>query len=109
MPRRIFVFWENPIFRDSVRLLLDHPDVEWVGASSDYAAAMEGVQDAKPDTLLIEGTDGQLPAAVIDLLEASDCSLRLIMFNLNDNRLSVYHFEQWLVADEGDLIRLVLR
>jgi len=108
MPRRLFVFWENPIFRDSVRLLLDHPEVEWVGASSDYAAAKEGILDTKPDTLLIEGTEGRLPAAVIDLLDACNYSLRLIMFNLIDNRLSVYHYEQWLVADEGDLIRLVL-
>jgi hypothetical protein len=32
--RRVFVIWANPIFRESVRLLLRHPDVEWVGELS---------------------------------------------------------------------------
>ena len=56
--RRVFVIWMNPLFHESVRLLLSHPDVEWVGATSDHAAAHEQIMKLRADTILIEEGEG---------------------------------------------------
>ncbi len=59
--RRVFVVSKHPIFRQSVRLLLDHPDVEWVGASPDCTAARSEIIDLQPNTILVEETEGKIP------------------------------------------------
>jgi len=29
--KQVYVIWTNPLFRETVHLLLDHPDIELVG------------------------------------------------------------------------------
>jgi DNA-binding NarL/FixJ family response regulator len=106
--RRVFVVWTHPIFHESVRLLLNHPDVELVGATSDYGAAQREILGLQPDTVLVEEPGGSLRAEVMGILEASPWSVRVIGLSLEDNSLSVYHREQRTVAQSDDLLQLVL-
>jgi len=106
--RRVFVVWKHPIFRKSVRLLLDHPNVEWGGASSDCAAAQSEIMDLQPDTILVEESEGKVSTDAMEILEASTWNVRVVSVSLADNRLSVFHREQKTVGQAKDLLHLVL-
>lgn len=105
--RRVFVIWTHPIFYESVRLLLNHPDIEFVGATSDYGAAKDEVLGLQPDTILIEQVSGGVRPEVIGILEDSPLSMRVIGLSLADNELSIYHREQRTIGHSEDLIRLI--
>lgn len=109
MPRRLFVVWTNPLFRDSVRLLLDHPEVDLAGTTSDYVAAKEAIMNLKPDTILVEEVEGIVPTNLMEILETNHFNLRLISINLDDNRLRVFHRQQWNIVQAEDLLRLILQ
>lgn len=106
--RRVFVVSKHPIFRQSVRLLLDHPDVEWVGASPDCTAARSEIIDLQPNTILVEETEGKIPTDALEILEASTWEVRVVSVSLDDNSLSVFHREQKTVGQANDLLDLVL-
>ncbi len=106
--RRVFVIWSNPLFHESLRLLLNHPEVEWVGATSDHAAAHDQIVSLCPDTILIEEEEGgNAPAETLEILEASSADMRVIRLSLVDNELKVYHREQRTVGRAEDLLRLI--
>jgi hypothetical protein len=109
MSRRLFLIWTSPLFRDSVRLLLNRPEVEWVGMTADYASAMETVQILNPDTILVEEIDGVIPASIMEILETTTFDFRLIGVSLSENKLSVYRCEQWMITEVEDLVNLVLQ
>jgi DNA-binding NarL/FixJ family response regulator len=106
--RRVFVIWTHPIFHESVRLLLNHPEVELVGATSDYLAAQDEILSLQPDTVLVEEVGESVRAEVMEILEASSWSVRVIGLSLADNSLRIYHREQRTVAQGEDLLQLVL-
>lgn len=109
MPRRLYVVWTNPLFRDSVRVLLDHPEVDLAGTSSDYVAAKEAIMNLKPDTILVEEIEGVVPTNLMELLDVNHLNLRLISVNLDDNRLRIFHRQQWNIVQAEDLLRLILQ
>jgi len=107
--RRVFVIWTHPLFYESVRLLLQHPDVEWTGATSDRVAAQAQIVSLRPDTILIEEEEGSnAPAETLEILEASSADMRVIRLSLADNELRVYHREQRTVGQTEDLLHLIL-
>lgn len=108
MPRQLFMVWTNPMFRDFVHLLLDHPEIEWLGTTSNYASAQETIHMLHPDTIIVEEVEGGLPAKLIELLETESAPVRLICVSLDDNRLQIYSRENWIVSEAGDLLRLIL-
>ena len=109
MARRLFMIWTSPIFRDSVHLLLDHPEIEWIGSTSNYTFIQENIQILRPDTIVVEEVEGALPATLIELLESEITIVRLISVTLDDNRLKIYTRENRAVGEAGDLLRLILQ
>jgi DNA-binding NarL/FixJ family response regulator len=109
--RRVFVIWIHPLFQESVRLLLNHPQVEWLGSTSDYESAPDQIMALQPDTILIEEDplDTSKNFELVGLIEATDWELRFISLNLDDNHLKIVHYEQGLVGQAGDLLHLVLK
>lgn len=108
MSRRLFMIWSTPIFRDSIFLLLDHPEIEWLGAASDYEAVQEEIHQLHPDAIVVEEVDGGLPDKVIELLETNNSVRQLICVSLEDNRLRIFTRENKAVAEASDLLQLVL-
>ncbi len=108
MSKRIYVVWTNPIFRDSVGLILDHPDIHWVGKTSDYGLAKESISRLKPDVILVEEVESSIRSPFLAFLEASSFDAQLIIINLNDNTLKIYHRQEWNLVREEDLLKLVL-
>ena len=106
--RRLFVIWAHALFYDSLRLLLDRPGIELVGAASDYAAAREQIVSLRADTVLVEENEaGDIPDATLSLLEAGPACVRIIRLSLADNELIVYHREKRLVGKTDDLLHLI--
>jgi DNA-binding NarL/FixJ family response regulator len=107
---QVYVIWANPLFRDSLRQLLDHEDILWVGASSDFTDAVEGISRLRPDTILIEEAEGKTTmSAFMKIVEQINWNLRVIGVSLNDNEMSIYEHAQQTVGNSEDLIRLIIQ
>ena len=108
MVRRVFVIWINPLFYESVRLLLQHPEIDWVGATADRAAVPAEIASRQPDTVLVEVEEARDSAAeVLEILGAAAADVRVFLLGLADNQLLIYHREQKTVGQAQDLVRLI--
>ena len=105
---QVFVIWKHPLFHESIRLLLKHPDISLVGSASDLANAYEEILSLQPGTILMEAVEKRHSDEVIDLLEICPWSLRVMLISLNDNQLSMYHREQKTVGKADDLLHLII-
>lgn len=105
--QRVFVIWTHSLFHEAVRQLLNHPEIELVGASSDHSTAQAEIAESKPDTVIIETPEGN-ELSIIETMTILREGPRVIRLSLSDNELSVYHRKNQTVADPGDLLRLVL-
>lgn len=106
--RRVFVIWTNPLFHESVRLLLKHPGITWVGAAADFTTAHEEIMRLHPDTILFEKTRAGIPVDVMEILEVEAWDMRIIGLSLDNNEMSLYRRERQTVVEAGDLLQFVL-
>ncbi len=107
--RRVFIVWTHPLFRESVRMLLNHPDIEWLGATSDHRNAFEEIYTLQPDTILVEETTTDMSSEIMEILDNCPWNVRVVSLNLTDNRLSIYNHEQRVAGQRDDLLRSILR
>jgi DNA-binding NarL/FixJ family response regulator len=107
---QVYVIWTNPLFHDSLRQLLDHTDITWVGASSDFTVAIEEISHLQPDTILLEEVEGETTtSAFMKIVEQFQWDLRVIGVSLNDNQMSIFQHAQQTVGQTEDLIRLIVQ
>ncbi len=106
--RRVFLIWTHPLFHDSARLLLKHPDVIWVGAATDFATAHEAILKLQPDTVLFEKTGDGTPVDVMQIMAADTRGVRIIGLSLDDNEMSLYQRKRQAVVEAGDVLAFVL-
>ncbi len=107
---QVYVIWAHPLFPDSLRQLLDHTDIKWVGAASDFTNAVEDISRLHPDTILIEELEGETTASTfLKIVEKFQWDLRVVGVSLKDNQLSIYQHAQQTVGQPEDLIRLILQ
>jgi hypothetical protein len=106
--RRLFVIWTDPLFHESVRLLLKHPDIIWLGAAADFTTAHEEIMRLHPNTILFEKTRTGLPADVMGMLESEIGDMRIIELSLDTNEMILYHRQHQTVVEAGDLLKFVL-
>jgi AmiR/NasT family two-component response regulator len=104
---RVFVIWTNPLFHESVRLLLAHPGVEWLGETSDYAGAQAHIAELHPDTVLVEAINDNLDQ-MMDILTSAHDNVRIITLSLTNNELGLYRRQQRIVAKAEDLLAVLL-
>ena len=105
--RRVFIAWSHPLFYGSVRLLLNHPDIEIMGASLDSETVWREVSDLQPDAIIIErhGADDEM------MLGPKTCDSWqpfVIRTGLHDNIAHVCRCEQHILEQAEDLLHLVL-
>ena len=105
--KRVFIIWTNPLFHASVVLLLNNPNIEVVGSTSDYASARKEITKHEPDMVLFEKTGAGIPTEVLEVLENSSWAVRVYGLSLDDNELSVYHRERQIMGQAGDLLRII--
>jgi len=106
--RRVFIIWKHPIFHESVCLLLKHPEVEMIGATTNYETVPTELLDLHPDTILVEEAEEMGLTEMSHILQAITWGARILTFNLSDNKLSIFHREQKTVGHYEDLLHLIL-
>ena len=106
--RRVFVIWTNPLFHESVLMLLKHPDIIWLDATADVQTAYEEIMRLQPDTILIEKTGAGFPTRVMEILDVETWDMRIICMSLDNNEMSLFHHEHQTVLEAGDLLQFVL-
>ncbi|MEK7278123.1 MAG: hypothetical protein AAB427_12300 [Chloroflexota bacterium] len=106
--RRVYVIWSHPLFHESVRALLQHPRIQWVGATADLAVARGQIASVRPDTVLVEGLQDGLSLEVLAIMNSCEWKVLLLGLNLSDNTTRVCYSEQRIVGRADDLLRLVL-
>jgi DNA-binding NarL/FixJ family response regulator len=107
--RQVYVIWTHPLFHESIRLLLKHPDIQFVGADSDYAAAQDEISHLRPNTILIEDVGEGETNQAMNVLKSCPWNVIVILISLTDNQLNLYHHEQRTVGQTEDLLQLVLQ
>ena len=108
MGRRVFIVWTNPLFLESVRLLLNHPEIEFVGNTSSIQDGMQQIYHLQPDTIVVEELDEGPPTEIISLLEGGRNPTRIIGFSMNSNRLALYHREERYADQSSDLLQAII-
>lgn len=106
--RRVFIIWSHPLFHESVRMLLDHPDINLVGATSDYETTYEEISNLQPDTIIIEEAEEGDPGEMMKYLETFSWNVCVSFLNLNDNQLNMYKHEQRTLGRADDLLHHIL-
>lgn len=106
--RRVIVIYANPLFRDSVLMLLRHPDVKCVGVIHQNEVVAQEISDMELDTILVEETEGHVSNEVMSVFEGPGFTGRLVSFSMDDNKLRVYQREEWSAIQAGDLLHLIL-
>lgn len=107
--RHVYVIWTHHLFHESIRLLLRHANIRFVGANSDYATARSEISNLHPDIILVEAVDeGEINQAV-NVLSACPWNVMVVLISLNDNQLNLYHHELRIVGQTDDLLQLVLQ
>ena len=109
MTQRVFIVWANPLFHGTVALLLEHPAVTIVGATSDRTVAREQITDLMPDFIIIEEpTNGDpIDKDIIQYLETSSWEPRVARLSLQDNELQLYHRQHRTIETRDDLLALI--
>ncbi len=99
--RRVFIAWSHSLFYESVRLLLNHPEVEIVGSASEVEIVWPDVIELRPDTIVIErnGEESETAASanILPIWKSSAWNPRIIQVGLQDNIVQVYRRKQHIL------------
>ncbi len=107
MTGRVYVVWKNPIFRDSLRAILSHPDITWLGATSEQAEALPEIANLKPDIIFVEQEEQIFILEILKMLQFSPGTIQLVGLSLMNNLITVYQKEQRIVVRKEELLQLV--
>lgn len=104
---RVFVLWKHPLFHETIRMLLHHPDIVLTGAAFEDADFRERLDAHRPHILILErsadGNQGEdSPLGFLDQ------DVRMIWLSLDDNILSEFTRHNHTVKHRDDLLGLVL-
>jgi chemotaxis response regulator CheB len=104
---RVFVLWKHPLFHETIRLLLHHPDIDLSGAAIDDADSREKLDAHQPEILILErsASGDRREETPLGLL---DEDVRVIWLSLDDNVLSEFTRHNHTVQHRDDLLGLVL-
>jgi hypothetical protein len=106
--RKVFIFWTHPLFHDAVRAMLHHPQVQWVGSSSDYFTVSKQIETCGADTIVVEEVEGKGSPQILSHLEENYSIARIMGINLQDNQARMVHRNQRTVRKAEDLLNWLL-
>jgi DNA-binding NarL/FixJ family response regulator len=110
MARRVFIVWANPLFFDTLRLLLAQSEIEVVGESSAYARVPGEIEKLRPDVVVVEETEQNRAEGITSILHMLDtCSWcpNIVRMSLQDNEIWVYHREQWTINRKEEMLQII--
>ncbi len=105
--RRVFVVWRHPLFYGAVRLLLNHPKIALVGATSDCSSGKEQISVLEPDVVIVEKV-AQGDQCVLDPAALMHGNSKVIYVGMSSNELTVLRRQMHVVGTAEDLLGVVL-
>jgi len=105
--RRVYTLWKHPLFQETVRRLLNHPDVEWLGSHSEYKLGKRKIDALRPDVIIIEQESEGVENAQ-DVMGTASWDVSVVSLSLSDNVLNLYSHRVQTVGHADDLLRIVL-
>jgi AmiR/NasT family two-component response regulator len=112
---RVFVIWTSPLLLASLRALLNHAQVEWLGDSSSQDNFSQRLEELEPDTIFLEidpplmETSGEQAEIAFQIMGTNRQSLRLIQVSLDRNDIQVYRVDHETIHHKEDLLKLLLK
>lgn len=110
MAQQVFIVWDNPLFFDSIRLLLEQLKVEVVGDSSVYTDALGAIEKIHPEVVIVEETTKNKTEGALKIMQLlEDCAWcpYVVRMGLQDNEMWVYHRQRWTVNNKEDLLEII--
>ena len=109
MALRVFIIWKYPLFRETVTVLLQHPEMIVVGGESDRAEARTQINRLEPDIIIIEEALNEEPvdSDIIEYLEESLWEPRVARLSLQDNELRLYQRQHRIIETKDELLALL--
>ena len=101
--QNVFVFWVSPLFYESICRTLKHPNIKFVGETSDYTTVSTDIFEKRPNTIIIEDADKHYSEIVRNYLDSFPWGIKIILLGFKNNKLVVYHHEQRSIAKTEDL------
>lgn len=110
--RRVCVIWYNPLFLDSLRVLLRHPEIEWVGVLNAQAGEptetiAEKVKQLRPDIILMEWEEEGKGKKAAEILELIPGNLKIISLTLQNNTVRLYVAAEETLTQMDELIQWI--
>lgn len=106
MAVKVYAIWSHPLFRDLIIAILTHPDIKWVGDSSDIDTAAEDLANLMPNIILVE-EELMLTKALIRMVGILD-SVIFINMNMENDSLVLYNQEKRHITDIEEIQQLIL-
>ena len=105
---RVLLVSKYPLFGRGIQSLLCHkPDIEIIG-QVEPAQAIEQIKDLEPDVVITDSNNvTQDPNSVVAFILRTRCPPKLIVLNLEDNSLHIYHGEERTAKGVDDLVAAI--
>jgi hypothetical protein len=113
--RRVFVIWTSPLLLASLRALLKHAQVEWLGDCSYQENFSQQLAELQPDTVFFETglpiieTGGEQTEKAFQIMGSNRHSLRLIQVSLERNDIQIYQINHATIHQKEDLLKLLFK
>ena len=104
----VFIIWNNPLFHEAIRLLLNHPDIKITGATTDHDDAQSQIARLHPDIVILETTsegDGS-NGEMFSILRTVP---KVVRMGLADNALSLYQRREKIIDHPDELLTFILQ
>ncbi len=106
--KTVLLIWANPLFLESIQLLLKNPEVNCVGTNFDMESTKNEIQNLRPDVVIFEKTETGIPLNIMEIFEVNKWKIRVLELSLADNELSVYQHQDLTIGKAEDLLNFIL-
>lgn len=104
----VFIIWNNPLFHEAIRLLLRHPNIKIIGATTNHDDAQTQIAKLHPDIVILEtSSEGEgLNGETFSILRTGP---KVIRMGLADNALSLYQRREKIIDHPDELLTFILQ
>lgn len=105
--KRMFILWRHPLFYDSLRLLLQDPQLILVGAGPADHTSLEEIVSSAPDVVIVEQPDGD-DLQGTEELPPLGIGAKVVYLSLADNELNVVQRRRLMLTSVEEFRSLLL-
>lgn len=104
----VFIIWSNPLFHETIRLLLRHPDIKITGATTDHDEAQTQIANLHPDIVILETSSGGegLNSETFSILRTGP---KVVCLGLADNALILYQRSEKIIDHPDELLNFIFQ